>query len=94
VHEHGKKPRRRWKRSGGKALRPDWDTLVCAAQEEGFQRAFIQEKAWWAAAFNQKYLDYIKYIAIYRVAPISAITHYGEVAKIEPYETPANTSST
>jgi hypothetical protein len=30
-------------------------------------------------------LDKIKYIAGYQTAPISAITHYAEVDKIEPY---------
>ena len=86
AHEHGEEAPPPVEEKRGKALKPDWDTMVCAAQEEGFQRAFIQEKAWWAVRINQKYLDHIKYIAIYRVAPISAITHYGKVAKIEPYE--------
>lgn len=65
---------------------PDWDTLVCAAKEDGFKRAFLGEKAWWAVRLNSKTIPFIKQIAIYQVAPISKITYYGEVERIEPYE--------
>lgn len=64
----------------------DWDTLVCAAKEEGFKRAFLAQKAWWAVRLNTKTIPFIKYIAIYQVAPVSKITYYGKVGKIEPYE--------
>ena len=30
-------------------------------------------------------LDKLKYIAIYQVAPVSAITHYAEIASIEKW---------
>ncbi len=61
-----------------------WDTLVCAAKEDGFQRAFIEQKAWWAVRLNAKTYDKIKYIAMYQVAPVSKVTYYGEVDHIEP----------
>lgn len=64
----------------------DWDTLVCAAKEEGFKRAFIGQKAWWAVRLNTKTISFIKYLAIYQVAPESKITYYGKVGKIEPFE--------
>ena len=64
----------------------EWDTLVCAAKEDGFKGAFLKQKAWWAVRLNAKTIPFIKYIAIYQVAPISKITYYGEVAKIEPFE--------
>ena len=64
----------------------DWDTLVCAAKEEGFKKAFLGQKAWWAVRLNFKMIPFIKYIAIYQVAPESKITYYGKVSKIEPYE--------
>ena len=63
-----------------------WDTLVCAAKDEGFRRAFIEQKAWWAVRLNPKSIPHIKYIAMYQVAPISQITHYGRINRIEPYE--------
>ena len=62
------------------------DTLVCAAKEDGFKKAFLEKKAWWAVRLNSNAIPHIKYLAIYRVAPISQITYYGKVAKIEPYE--------
>ena len=65
---------------------PDWDTLVCSAKEDGFNYAFLDQKSWWAVAINQKKMPHIKYIAMYQVAPVSAITYYGEVDRIEPYE--------
>jgi len=66
--------------------KPDWDTLVCSAKEDGFRMAFLGQKAWWAVSINDKRLPYVKYIAIYQVAPVSAITYYGEVDRIVPYE--------
>lgn len=65
---------------------PKWDTLVCAAKEDGFKRAFLDQKAWWAVRLNPNTIPHIKYIAIYQVAPISKITYYGKVSRIEPYE--------
>ncbi len=64
----------------------DFDTLLCAAQEDGFQEAFLGQKAWWAVRIKEKNIPHIKYVAIYQVAPISAITYYGKVERIEPYE--------
>ncbi|UCH96119.1 MAG: restriction endonuclease [Candidatus Aminicenantes bacterium] len=64
---------------------PSWDTLVCAAKEEGFKEAFLDQYAWWAIRLKEKTIPFIKYFAIYRVAPISQITHYAEVDRIEPY---------
>ncbi|MBI4238210.1 MAG: GIY-YIG nuclease family protein [Deltaproteobacteria bacterium] len=63
----------------------DFDTIVCPAHQDGFERAFLGQHAWWAIRIGEHNLQKIKYIAIYQVAPISAITHYGQVARIEPY---------
>lgn len=64
----------------------DFDTMICPAKEDGFQEAFLWEKARWAVRISKSRLDKIKYIAMYQVAPISAITYYGKVKKIELYE--------
>jgi predicted Mrr-cat superfamily restriction endonuclease len=68
-----------------KIKKPEWDTLLCAAQEDGFKRAFLDEHAWWAVRLNSKTIPFIKYLAIYQVAPVSKITYYAEVDRIEPY---------
>lgn len=62
------------------------NTIVVPAQEEGFTSAFIESNAWWQIRISVSMLDKIKYIAAYRTAPVSAITHIAEVAKIEKYQ--------
>ena len=74
-------------RSGAKNASPeDIDTIVVPAQEEGFQSAFIESNAWWQIRISVSMLDKIKYIAAYRTAPVSAITHVAEVDRIERYK--------
>ena len=74
-------------RSGAKNVSPeDIDTIVVPAQEEGFQSAFIESNAWWQIRISVSMLDKIKYIAAYRTAPVSAITHVAEVDRIERYK--------
>jgi len=63
----------------------DFDTIVCPAKPEGFEKAFLGQRAWWAIRIAEQNLPKIKFIAIYQSQPISAITHYGEVDRIEPY---------
>lgn len=64
----------------------DIDTIVVPAQEDGFQAAFIESNAWWQIRISVAMLDKIKYIAAYRTAPISAITHIAEIDRIEKYK--------
>ena len=64
----------------------DLDTIVVPAQAEGFQTVFIEENCWYSIRISASMLNRIKYIAVYQVAPISAITHVAEVARIEKYK--------
>ena len=66
--------------------KPDWDTIVCPAKEDGFIEAFLGKKAWWQVPLRQQTIPFIKYIAIYQSGPISKITYYGKVKEIKPYE--------
>jgi hypothetical protein len=61
------------------------DTIVVPANEEGFNTVFIGENCWYAIRISSSMVDRIKYIAGYQTAPISAITYYAEVSKIEKY---------
>lgn len=61
------------------------DTIIVPAQEEGFNRVFLGENAWYAIRIAGGAVEKIKYIAAYQTAPISAITHYAKVERIEPY---------
>ena len=63
----------------------DFDTIVCPAKQDGFEKAFLGQHAWWAIRIAEQNIPKIKFIAIYQSQPISAITHYGQVDRIEPY---------
>ena len=72
-------------KSGGKA-KYEYDTVVCAAFEEGFKHAYIENSAWWAIRLSQEAREKLKYLAIYEKWPVGAVRHYAEIEKIEPYE--------
>lgn len=62
------------------------DTIVVPANEDGFEEVFLGEKCWYAIRIGSEMLSHIKYIAAYQTAPISAITHYAPVDRIEGIE--------
>jgi len=64
----------------------DIDTIVVPAREEGFNDVFMADDKWYAIRIHSSMIDKIKYIAAYRIAPNSAITHYAEVSSIEQWE--------
>lgn len=61
------------------------NTIIVPAQKEGFEQVFLGENAWYAIRIAGGMLDKIKYIAGYQTNPVSAITHYAPVDRIEPY---------
>jgi hypothetical protein len=61
------------------------DMLIVPAKEDGFKRVFLGENRWWAVRISRKYLSQVRYICAYQSAPISAVTYWAEVDKIEPY---------
>ena len=61
------------------------DTIIVPAKEEGFREVFINKNQWYAVRIAGGKLDKLKYIAAYQVAPISAITHFAVIDRIEPY---------
>ena len=62
------------------------DTIVVPARDEGFEEVFLGEERWYKIRIHSSMIPKIKYIAGYRVAPTSAITHYAEVRSIERWE--------
>jgi len=64
----------------------DFDTVVCAAFEEGFKRAYIENNAWWEIRLSQEAREKLKYLAIYEQEPVAHISHYAEIDNIEPYK--------
>lgn len=71
----------------GSTLKPEeLNTVVVAAREDGFEKEVIGNSQWFAIQIHASMLDKLKYIAIYQVALVSAITHYAEIASKEKWE--------
>lgn len=64
----------------------NFDTVIFPAHNSGFRETFLNENCWYSVRINEKRIDKLKYVAIYRSAPTSGITHYAEIDKIEQYE--------
>lgn len=64
----------------------DLDTIIVPARADGFEKVFLKENCWFAIRMSSSMIDRVKYIAGYQVYPISAITHYSEVDRIEKYQ--------
>lgn len=62
------------------------DTIVVPAKEEGFKEVFLGENCWYQIRISAAMVSKIKHIAVYQVAPVSAITHIAEVDRIEKYK--------
>ena len=65
---------------------PEMDTIVCPAQEEGFNDVFLKEHRWFEIRIHPKRIPKIKYLAMYETKPISAIRYIGKVKEIRPYK--------
>ena len=69
----------------GKVVSHGCDTIIVPAQKDGFEKCFLGEGCWYAIRISGGMLEKIKYIVAYQTAPVSAITHYAFVDRIEPY---------
>ncbi len=65
----------------------DIDTIVVPARDEGFQEEVLGQHRWHHVRIHSSIIPKLKYVAIYRVLPISAITHLAPVRSIEPWQT-------
>lgn len=62
---------------------PDFDTIVVPAHPKGFGEVFLAEKRWPNLKIDKRKLMTVKFIAVYQTGPVSAITHYAEIARFE-----------
>ena len=60
------------------------NTLVVPARPQGFSEVFLGQKMWGNVRLHKDKVKNIKYMAAYVTSPISAITHYAHVNRIEP----------
>jgi len=66
----------------------NYDTVVLSSSGTGFEEVFLGqdndngEKCWYPCRISDARQTNLKYIAIYRGQPISAITHYAKINKI------------
>lgn len=61
------------------------DTVVVPAREDGVQETFLGEHRWYAVRIHGTMRPQIRYIALYQIRPVSAITHIAPVESIEPW---------
>lgn len=64
----------------------EWDLFFCPAKNRGFEEVFLGKNQWYSVRIASWRIPKIKYIACYRGAPYSAITHYAIVKEIKPFE--------
>lgn len=61
-----------------------WNTAIFPAWNDGFEKVFLGKKQWYSVRVAAWRIPSIEYIACYRSAPISGITHFAKVKNIEP----------
>ena len=65
--------------------RGEYDTIVCPAHQDGFEKEFLGKNRWYAVRISKNVIPRLKYIALYVTSPISQITHYGRIYSIKPW---------
>lgn len=59
-----------------------YDTLILSSKGRGFEETFLGEEeppCWYPCRISEEREKHLKYIAIYRGQPVSAITHYARI---------------
>ncbi len=70
---------------GVRRRRGEYDTIVCPAHRDGFEKEFLGRNRWYAIRVSKKVIPRLKYIAIYISRPTCQITHYGRIRAIKPW---------
>lgn len=61
-----------------------FDTVLLSSRGRGFEDTFLGERepaCWYPCRVSEEKEPYLKYIAIYRAAPVCAITHYAKIKR-------------
>lgn len=62
------------------------DTIIVTANEDTFSKVFISELCWYPLRLDDAKIPLLKWIAVYRNSPTSALTHYAEVLSIGKFK--------
>lgn len=62
------------------------DTIIVPARDQGFHRTFLGKDQWHEIKIGAAMKERIRFIAAYRVKPVSAVTHLAEVKDIRLYK--------
>ena len=54
--------------------------------QDGFRDVFLGENRWYSIRIHASMRPQLKYIGVYQVAPVSAITHVAPIRSIEPWK--------
>ncbi|MDD8039940.1 MAG: GIY-YIG nuclease family protein [Acidobacteriota bacterium] len=65
--------------------RGEYDTIVCPAHREGFEKVFLGKNCWYAIRISKNVIPRLRYIAVYVTSPINQISHYGRIKAIKPW---------
>ena len=63
-----------------------YDTVIFSSSERGFEETFLGENeptCWYPCKVSENREHNLKYIAIYRGRPVSAITHYAKIKEFK-----------
>jgi hypothetical protein len=65
--------------------RGEFDTIVCPAHKDGFDKEFLGRNRWYAIRVSRNVIPRLKYIALYLTSPSCQITHFGRIRAIKPW---------
>jgi hypothetical protein len=60
--------------------------VLFPATHTNFEKIFLKENCWYSVRINEKNIPNIEYAASYVGAPVSGITHYAKVDRIEKFD--------
>ncbi len=74
----------------GKPKRPayvrkddNFDTIIVPTRNDTFEQVFLKGRCWYPVRLSKDMLGKVKWVAAYRSAPVSAITHIAKVSLVE-----------
>lgn len=61
------------------------DTIVVSARVDSFHDVFVAEQAWYPVRIDDRRKSALKWICVYQIQPVQAITHYARIVCISDH---------